>query len=361
MRLFSMLLLLLALLFAIACTSKTTSADTDAMALTTNVDAAQLRAAPGPDGKVLLSLPFGAVLYDLGEVSDFTTRINLRGIWFDEPWLKVRTKDGQIGWIYGGALRFQMDDNSATARLLMQKRLQTIFGAALEDSIRNYRLAFHAIQTAEDFANVFRQGTKLRDTMTNIMQERILIQDYDALPDMFWLTEAMPGMVPQLVAEGTSYFLFWNFAILQTIAQRTANTADDGFVAFNITLFPEDSIEYFFPAWFMQTWDYGGSSLLGRGVHYNTLQQIAQQLQQSDLFAKELKRLKARLLNDMTESHVTYWESQEKILAELDRILSADFHILDNADRIALQTRRQQFNDPQQFGIQVNMQSGTYE
>ena len=328
--------------------------------LTTNVEHTKLRETPGEDGKVIRDLPHGTVLQDIGEVSDFTTRINLRGIWFEEPWLKVRAEDGTEGWVYGGALSFNLDDDSKIAKILMDKRLQTSFGKELSDSIRMYRAQYQNIGSAEDFAATFRKGSSLREVMTRLMQDRILIQNPNELPDLFWLREAMPGMVPQLVAEGTAYYLFWDFAALNQRAKTTPEPTDDDFVALNLILFPEDSIEYFFPAWFMQTWDYGGSSLLGRGIHYQTLEKIDKLLKKSDLFTPELTRLKTRLLNDITQPDVTYWEKKENITTELDSIINANFSVLSNADKVALQTRRQQFELPQESGIQLNMQSGSY-
>lgn len=348
-------------LIATSCGSEQKQRPTESVTrLTTNVEGTRLRETPGENGKVIRDLPEGTVLQDIGEVSDFTTRINLRGIWFEEPWLKVRTEDGTEGWVYGGALSFNLNDDSKISKLLMDKRLQTSFGKELSDSIRMYRAQYQNIGSAEDFAATFRKGSSLREVMTRLMQDRILIQNPDELPDLFWLRESMPGMVPQLVAEGTAYYLFWDFADLNQQAQATPEQADDDFVALNLMLFPEDSIEYFFPAWFMQTWDYGGSSLLGRGIHYQTLEKIDKLLKKSDLFTPELTRLKTSLLNDMTQPDVTYWEKKENIISELDSIIQADFTILTDADKIALQTRKQQFEAPQEFGIQLNMQSGSY-
>ena len=57
-----------------------------------NIDNLRIRATPGDKGEEIGRLKEGAVLYDLGEVSDFTTKVQLRGISFDEPWLKVKTE-----------------------------------------------------------------------------------------------------------------------------------------------------------------------------------------------------------------------------------------------------------------------------
>ncbi len=326
--------------------------------LITNLEDVRLRDAAGEDAKVILALPKGSVLYDMGEVSDFTTKIILRGITFDEPWLKVRTKDGTVGWVYGGALNFSMEDDFKIANLLMEKRLISLFGRNLADSMATYRQHFNAIQQATDFEQVYREGTALRDAVVRIMDDKIAVTDPNELPDLFWLEQAMPGFVSQLVAEGTAYYLFWDYKILLQKVNKTAEKTDNDFINLAITLFPEDSVEYFYPAWFIQTWDYGGSSLLGRGVHHQVLEKMDKMLQNSDLFAPEIRQWKTLLFNDITQPDVSYWEKQEKILAELDTILVENYPILTNADKIALQTRRKQFENPEENGISVNQQSG---
>lgn len=335
--------------------SETTSEDSK---LITNLEDVRLRDAAGENAQVIRSLPKGTILYDLGEVSDFTTKIKLRGIEFDEPWLKVRTEDGTVGWVYGGALNFRMNDESKLANLLMEKRLASLFGQALADSMAIYRQQFNAIQQAADFARVYRQGDALRDAVVRIMGDKIAVTDPYELPDLFWLEQAMPGFVSQLVAEGTAYYLFWDYKILLQKVNKTADKSDNDFVTLAIALFPEDSVEYFYPAWFIQTWDYGGSSLLGRGVHHRILEKMDETLQKSDLFAAEIRQWKTLLFNDITQADVNYWETQEKILAELDTILAKNYPILTNADKIALQTRRQQFENPAENNISVNQQSG---
>lgn len=347
------------LFFLFGCQSdKKAPPETVSTRLITNIEDVRLREAPGENSKVLSSLPKGTVLYDLGEVSDFTTKVQLRGIQFDEPWLKVRTEDGTAGWVYGGSLHFTMNDPSKLATLLMEKRLQTLFGKLLADSIRAYRQDFQAVQSAQGFAAIYRKGTTLRDTMVGLMEARILVGDLDERPDLFWLEQAMPGFVPQLVAEGTIYYLFWDYKQLNISAKATPETTDDNFVNLAMAIFPEDSIEFFYPVWFIQTWDYGGSSLLGRGLHDKMLAKMDEALQKSDLFAPEIMEWKSLLVNDITDFNVTYWEAKEKIVAELDTIVTANYKILTAADKIALQTRRKQFKMPVENKIQVNQQSG---
>jgi len=326
--------------------------------LTTSLDNVRLRDAPGEEAKVLQHLPKGTVLYDLGEVSDFTTKVRLRGIELNEPWLKVRTESGTTGWVYGGVLNFTMNDSSELAKLLMQKRLLALFGQNLADRMAVYRQDFQKAASAADLAKAYRSGTTLRDSLVRLLQDKITVTDPHELPDLFWLEQTMPGFVPQLVAEGTAYYLFWNYKNLLQKAQATAEAADDDFVHLALAIYAEDSVEYFFPTWMIQTSDYGGSSLLGRGIHYQILQQLAETLRKSDLFEPEIRHWKTLLINDITGSYVTYWEQATKITAELDTILVKNYPILTDADKVALQTRRKQFDDPAAHKISVNQQTG---
>ena len=93
-----------------------------------NIDRLRMRDTPGEEGTVVKELEKGTILYDQGEVSDFTTRIKLRGITFDEPWLKVIAPDQTVGWIYAGAIHLGTSPDSKLAKLLREKRLVTLFG-----------------------------------------------------------------------------------------------------------------------------------------------------------------------------------------------------------------------------------------
>lgn len=70
------------------------------------VDRLRLRTKPDSKSEILMEFPEGTTLYFLGEKSEHTQKVTLRGKTYDEPWLKVGTADGTQGWIYGGAVRF---------------------------------------------------------------------------------------------------------------------------------------------------------------------------------------------------------------------------------------------------------------
>ncbi len=72
--------------------------------LFSKVDKLRLREKPGSKGKVLEQISESEALIDLHEKTDYTEKIKLRDKWHEEPWLKVQSEKGNIGWVYGGAV-----------------------------------------------------------------------------------------------------------------------------------------------------------------------------------------------------------------------------------------------------------------
>ncbi len=318
----------------------------------------RLRETPGEKSAIVATLPKGAVLDDLGEVSDFTTRVTLRGITYDEPWIKVKTSTGQEGWVYGGGLNFDAGRSSKTADALLQKRAESILGQDMVKRLRTHQRAFAAIRTEQDFARVLQESMGLRDSLVKVLEKRIRPGSAEQLPDMFWIGTLFTGYQPQVVAEGTAYYLFCDYRQWAAPARRTGGPQDDLFLDLQFTAFPEDSIEYFFPAWKIQTWDYGGSSLLGKGVHKTAIDKINAQSAPDGLFEPLLLEMKADVVNDITAAETSFWYSAEEALKELDAIIAANYKVLTQQDMVALSTRRKQLEDPKKHSIEVNMRKG---
>lgn len=329
--------------------------------LRVNIDYLRLRDTPGESGKVLHTFNQGDILYDLGEASSFTTRVKLRGIEFDEPWVLVEDDQGNQGWVYAGGVDFEYQNASSTARNLMHYRLQAVFSAPLADSIRSYREAYRMAADSRTFEQAYRFGLRLRDTLNHLLVNKIEIQDYERLPDLFWLREALPGFIPQLVAEGTAYQLFVNFKDMATRAGRTSGQEDDRFFKLCFTIFRQDSVEHYFPGWFIQTWDYGGHSELGKGIHYELFDQMNRLLAEIELFKPEIEAYKNDLLHDITNPENTYWYPQEAILEEMTRLEQAEFGLFDERDKAALEVRMEQFKNPEANQIQMNFRAGIHD
>jgi len=325
--------------------------------LTVNIDNLRLRSTAGEDGDEVARLSKGTEVYDMGEISDFTTKVKLRGIQFDEPWVKVRTNKGIVGWLYAGGLQFDMDNTSQLSETLLAKRLQNMFGKDIARYIKIYRTKYKKAKTSAEFAKVYSKGLTMRDTMVKLMERDIGIVDYEKLADLNWLEQAMPGYIVQLAAEGTVYYLFNDYALFNDKAMRTEGNEDDVMADLLLTTFAMDSVEHFFPSWFMQTWDYGGSSLLGKGTHFEILMKM-EEVSKSNLFQKETNDLRDRLIKDITGPNVEYWQPQDEILDELNQILDQGFQQLTKEDVIALEKRREQFENAKANKIRVNQRAG---
>ena len=69
------------------------------------VDKLNIRDTPSLKGRSVTSAQSDEALTYKGEKSDKTEMIVLRGVLYDEPWLKVETKNGEEGWVFGGAVK----------------------------------------------------------------------------------------------------------------------------------------------------------------------------------------------------------------------------------------------------------------
>lgn len=356
--------LFLAILLCSCGSESTTPIDTDTPDLAKKepdlevvVDLGRLRDAPSPEGNILSQLEKGARLQDLGQVSGQTTRIQYGTEKFDEPWLQVRQADGQTGWIYAREVA-PSGPTSVLTQFRQNKQLQSIFGAAAYQGLQEFQSLWNEANTEDQLAKAYHEGSVLRDTLSSFLEKKSYSYTDSPLPDLFWIGNYIPGYVPQLVAEGTVYYLFHDYDQWLQEARKSRGQQDDRFFTLMVKCFPQDSIEYFFPAWEMQTWDYGGHSLLGRGIAYEILSTIEQIQPQTPLFSKDLQALKDQILNSITQPDIHFWEPDTLVTRELDAIIQANWRIFTVTDRIALKTRRQQLDSAAVHGIRFNARSG---
>lgn len=78
------------------------------------VDKLRMREEPDTKSPIVEEIPEGGSLTFLDEKSDFTETFTLRGKTYDEPWLKVKTTGGKVGWVYGGGVKFYQPKVAAT-------------------------------------------------------------------------------------------------------------------------------------------------------------------------------------------------------------------------------------------------------
>lgn len=73
--------------------------------LETWVDRINIRESASTAAKVVARIPNGEPMKFTGEQSGKKDVILLRSVVYEEPWLQVTTKDGQEGWVFGGAVK----------------------------------------------------------------------------------------------------------------------------------------------------------------------------------------------------------------------------------------------------------------
>lgn len=66
----------------------------------------KVRKSPGLKEDVVAQLPLFEEVIFMDEVTDSTYQINLGYEIADEPWVKIKTEKGVIGWVYGAGVNY---------------------------------------------------------------------------------------------------------------------------------------------------------------------------------------------------------------------------------------------------------------
>lgn len=70
------------------------------------IDKLKIRTEPGLKSKVLGELPLFSEVYFMDETTDSIYTLSLGKALAHEPYIKVKTKKGTIGWVYGAGVNF---------------------------------------------------------------------------------------------------------------------------------------------------------------------------------------------------------------------------------------------------------------
>lgn len=318
---------------------------------------ASLRDGPGEKSQEFRTLPRGAALRDLGEVSGFLTTLQFDDRRYQAPWIKVETLDGESGWVYARAVQPMHGDREDW---YLQKNMLCYWGKPLT-ARRNQLLEKDTqFNDAAGFIRYHRASMALRDTMMQLLAQRTEPNEADFKPSFDWLPQVLPGFVFQWVAAGTQPFLFADYRYWNRLAAATVHDPrDDQYMQLCLRAFPIDSIESFFPGWTIQTNDNSGSSQLGLGNHLKMLRLIGQCAQQTgNPFKPELERFKEAIFDDILDKNTTYWQSKEKIMQEMHQILALPTLLLTDRDKLALRERLPMFEIAPANGVRVNLRTG---
>ncbi len=324
----------------------------------TNIDYLRLREKEGKSGKIIDVLPARTKLIATGQVSEHRTEEVLRGIRFNEPWVEVKTKNGKVGWVFGGALKFSDVALGTIGQKLLRQRLDYYFGEELGKQIYEFKDSFEKKQTGDEFAALYNKSTEIVTAANKVLEKRVLVDEKTPIPDFSWVVNRLPGHIVHKLSQNGTFHIFRDFRVFADKSKTTLGKIDDAFFNLCLKIFDVDSIEYIIPGWQMDVPQIGIVSLLGKGTHYDVLNKMNNILTGSKLFEKEINAYKSLVMEDLLNESATYWYSKDKVLKELDSIISAEFGILTKNDLIALKTRRDRIDKAEENGIVVNLRAG---
>jgi len=323
-----------------------------------NTEGLRLSATPGENGKEIQTLDVDEPLIDLNECSNFNSRIKIDGNWYDEPWIKVKTYKKVEGWVYAGAVRFIGDTPSASTMALLEKRTKSTFGIENFNKIINYRIKYQEAVTDQELQQVLMEGDQLRLELEKILLKKATVSEETGyILNYNWLDVLLPGYQATLAVATTEYNIFKDYRQLIVKAKSTTGDADNQYVKYSIEYYP-DSIEYICGKYNMLLPNFKTTSLLGDGKHFELLKK-ANELNKLKYFHQEIIGFKNHIIDDITGMNgITYWNSKDKILEEINKIISSSFEILSKEDQIALETRRDQFKNAAENKIILNLRTG---
>jgi hypothetical protein len=202
-------------------------------------------------------------------------------------------------------------------------KLKKIVGSAAFSELQSYRNQFKTVKTQAHWLKVLQSARalspKLSPPLSQLHQSAWNKPQTKQL-DFNWIEPLIPGLKPRLVAEGTELILALHFPTFSKLAGLTPEKTDDQLVALLQKAWGEYSTNW--PSWFAQTWDYGGCTHLGSGLHLQLWQEQMRLQQSVPLFATELKALRSDLLKDILATR-SFCRPQSQVLSELNQFLKA--------------------------------------
>jgi hypothetical protein len=219
-------------------------------------------------------------------------------------------------------------------------QLEVYFSRRQIDQLEEYEKTFRNIKTAHDLHRAYCKIDSIYDGLADTLtakQQRAgdSILDFDRIG-------AIVSGINFAHYEGSSVLINPELVTFKRAAEMTPEKCDDDFIAIMISTYGPEKF-FSLPRWINQTWDYGGTSLLGEGIDLSILTQIQKALASSKEFEPELKEIRSTILSDILSAKCYEYDSS-KILAEVNKIiLNIKFS---EEEKIKLNERLEELKNP---------------
>jgi hypothetical protein len=215
--------------------------------------------------------------------------------------------------------------------------LKKYFSDRLLSEISAYKKYFKVCEKEWQLRNVYRHtialAGKMREELSIAQQtiydhtDELELEEHPHMildgiyEDFEKIKNFCPGISYTCVAECTEPWFTYNNKDLLTKAKETVGSADDEYFQLYIDFYSDEADESTtFGIIMTQTWDYGGYSNLGDGLHLKILTSIQEQKERSDLFALHLDQIAGTVYDDIL-SWEAFKHPIEKTVKEIEDIV----------------------------------------
>ena len=296
-----------------------------------------------------------------GNEIEISQKVNGDSYQGNAVWVKIRSDRTREGYVHSAfvaegkeAAKFRRSLPDSVNKDILAKDFSPTQVAAIE----KYRRSYFAAKTDQELSQVYLQTKKLAEMLGPVIQKKHDLNNSGNCSEpcslkLNYLFNYVPAGIILIGGEGTVASLQVVPDIFYRRAQSTKGNYDDLFFALLGAYYGKDGPLW--PAFLVRTWDYGGNSLLGQGIHLDILKKSDAVLDAGSLLNEEVEQMRNWTLKDI-ESSESYYEDKNTIIQEIQKILSSIK--LNDQQRSMLQKRIIQFQSPEANDIVLNQKAG---
>jgi len=213
--------------------------------------------------------------------------------------------------------------------------LSDYFSEKVIQEIDQFLMHYNAALTDTDFEKAYLEGKALLGVMyddlanpqTSYLRELAVKQEYWSPVEILDELQEFNGQLGPIeiscVAECSELDFVFDLQAMLEKSKQTTGSGDEDFLTLLISIDGDYGYAGYngFKSWFNQTWDYGGSSLVGDGTLLACVKNYMEYKKKYVLFQSELQLIHEDFV-DALQNGSSYNYAQQKILKEYDQVLN---------------------------------------